>query len=98
MSTSFKKKSIQLLPNKFNTVYFQKRANSKLFFAKQTELKEGRESQEWKEVLAWSRPQPTFPKFSSALRSDPSTRRIWYALATAHDLETHDKMTEKKIV
>jgi hypothetical protein len=51
----------------------------------------------WTETLAWTHPQPTFPKFSLALRSDPSTRRIWYALATAHDLEAHDKMTEENL-
>jgi photosystem I P700 chlorophyll a apoprotein A2 len=34
-----------------------------------------------------------FPKFSQALAQDPATRRIWYGIATAHDLETHDKMT-----
>ena len=41
-------------------------------------------------VLFWTHPQPTFPRFSLALQIDPSTRRIWYALATAHDLETHE--------
>ena len=33
-----------------------------------------------------------FPKFSQALAQDPSTRRIWYGIATAHDLESHDGM------
>ena len=28
-----------------------------------------------------------FPKFSQALAQDPATRRIWYGIATAHDLE-----------
>jgi hypothetical protein len=36
-----------------------------------------------------------FPKFSQALAQDPATRRIWYGIATAHDLEAHDGMTEK---
>ena len=27
-----------------------------------------------------------FPKFSQALAQDPATRRIWYGIATAHDL------------
>ena len=35
-----------------------------------------------------------FPKFSKALAEDPSTRRIWYGIATAHDFESHDAMTE----
>ena len=35
-----------------------------------------------------------FPKFSSGLASDPTTRRIWYSLATAHDFESHDSITE----
>ena len=34
-----------------------------------------------------------FPKFSQALAQDPATRRIWYGIATAHDLEAHDGMT-----
>jgi len=34
-----------------------------------------------------------FPKFSQALAQDPATRRIWYGIATAHDLEMHDEMT-----
>ena len=35
-----------------------------------------------------------FPKFSQALASDPATRRIWYGIATAHDLEAHDNVRE----
>nr|BDA99027.1 photosystem I P700 chlorophyll a apoprotein A2 [Rhodomonas sp. NIES-2332] len=38
-----------------------------------------------------------FPKFSQALAQDPATRRIWYGLATAHDLESHDGMTEENL-
>nr|YP_009497617.1 photosystem I P700 apoprotein A2 [Astrosyne radiata]YP_009497682.1 photosystem I P700 apoprotein A2 [Astrosyne radiata]AWT40330.1 photosystem I P700 apoprotein A2 [Astrosyne radiata]AWT40395.1 photosystem I P700 apoprotein A2 [Astrosyne radiata] len=38
-----------------------------------------------------------FPKFSQALAQDPATRRIWYGLATAHDLESHDGMTENNL-
>ena len=34
-----------------------------------------------------------FPKFSQSLAQDPATRRIWYGIATAHDLEAHDSMT-----
>ena len=33
-----------------------------------------------------------FPKFSQALAQDPATRRIWYGIATAHDLEAHDDL------
>ncbi|OUS44398.1 hypothetical protein BE221DRAFT_173593, partial [Ostreococcus tauri] len=38
-----------------------------------------------------------FPKFSQGLASDPTTRRIWFGIATAHDFETHDGMTEEKL-
>jgi photosystem I P700 chlorophyll a apoprotein A2 len=38
-----------------------------------------------------------FPKFSQALAQDPATRRIWYGIATAHDLESHDGMTEENL-
>jgi photosystem I P700 chlorophyll a apoprotein A2 len=38
-----------------------------------------------------------FPKFSQALAQDPATRRIWYGIATAHDLESHDNMTEENL-
>ncbi|MGD1852567.1 MAG: photosystem I core protein PsaB [Cyanophyceae cyanobacterium] len=38
-----------------------------------------------------------FPKFSQALANDPTTRRIWYGIATAHDFETHDGMTEENL-
>ena len=38
-----------------------------------------------------------FPKFSQDLAQDPTTRRIWYAIATAHDFESHDGMTEENL-
>ena len=38
-----------------------------------------------------------FPKFSQALAEDPATRRIWYGIATAHDFESHDNMTEANL-
>jgi len=38
-----------------------------------------------------------FPKFSQALAQYPATRRIWYGIATAHDLEAHDGMTEENL-
>ena len=36
-----------------------------------------------------------FPKFSQGLAQDPTTRRIWYGAAIAHDFESHDSMTEE---
>ena len=39
-----------------------------------------------------------FPKFSQALAQDPATRRIWFGLATAHDFESHDGMTEENFI
>ena len=38
-----------------------------------------------------------FPNFSQGLAHDPSTRRLWYALGVAHDLESHDCMTEETV-
>ncbi|MGK7876021.1 MAG: photosystem I core protein PsaB [Xenococcaceae cyanobacterium] len=38
-----------------------------------------------------------FPKFSQDLAQDPTTRRIWYGIATSHDFETHDGMTEENL-
>ncbi|MCU0548999.1 MAG: photosystem I core protein PsaB [Leptolyngbya sp. Prado105] len=38
-----------------------------------------------------------FPKFSQDIAQDPTTRRIWYGIASAHDFETHDGMTEEKL-
>jgi photosystem I P700 chlorophyll a apoprotein A2 len=38
-----------------------------------------------------------FPKFSQDLAADPTTRRIWYGIATAHDFESHDGMTEENL-
>jgi photosystem I P700 chlorophyll a apoprotein A2 len=38
-----------------------------------------------------------FPKFSQDLAQDPTTRRVWYAMATAHDFEAHDGMTEENL-
>ena len=38
-----------------------------------------------------------FPKFSQALAQDPTTRRIWFGIATAHDFESHDGMTEENL-
>jgi hypothetical protein len=39
-----------------------------------------------------------FPKFSQALAQDTATRRIWYGIAPAHDLESHDGMTEEVFI
>ena len=38
-----------------------------------------------------------FPKFSQDLANDPTTRRLWYGIATAHDFESHDGMTEENL-
>ncbi|MBD1918730.1 MULTISPECIES: photosystem I core protein PsaB [Cyanophyceae] len=38
-----------------------------------------------------------FPKFSQDLAQDPTTRRFWYGIATAHDFESHDGMTEENL-
>jgi photosystem I P700 chlorophyll a apoprotein A2 len=38
-----------------------------------------------------------FPKFSKGLSQDPTTRRIWFGIATAHDFESHDNMTESNL-
>jgi len=38
-----------------------------------------------------------FPKFSTGLANDPTTRRVWFGIATAHDFETHDGMTEDRL-
>nr|QIZ74392.1 P700 apoprotein A2 of photosystem I [Draparnaldia mutabilis] len=38
-----------------------------------------------------------FPSFSKGLAQDPTTRRIWFGIATAHDFESHDGMTEELV-
>jgi photosystem I P700 chlorophyll a apoprotein A2 len=38
-----------------------------------------------------------FPKFSQGLSQDPTIRRIWFGIATAHDFESHDDMIEKRL-
>ena len=38
-----------------------------------------------------------FPSFNQGLAQDPTTRRIWYGKATAHDFESHDGMTEERL-
>jgi len=38
-----------------------------------------------------------FPKFSQVLSEDPTTRRIWFSIGTAHDLEAHDNVTEEAL-
>lgn len=35
-----------------------------------------------------------FPIFSQSLSQDPTTRRLWFGIATAHDFESHDGMSE----
>jgi photosystem I P700 chlorophyll a apoprotein A2 len=36
-----------------------------------------------------------FPRFSQGLAQDPTTPRIWFGIATAHDFESHDDITEE---
>jgi photosystem I P700 chlorophyll a apoprotein A2 len=38
-----------------------------------------------------------FPPFSQVIWENPSTNRIWYGIAVAHDLESHDGVTEEKV-
>ncbi|MFN9487379.1 MAG: photosystem I core protein PsaB [Cyanobacteriota bacterium] len=38
-----------------------------------------------------------FPSFRQGLAQDPPTRRLWYGIATAHDFESHDGMTEERL-
>lgn len=38
-----------------------------------------------------------FPRFSKGLAQDPTTRRIWFGIATAHDFESHDDITEERL-
>ncbi|KAL2943194.1 hypothetical protein RDABS01_031542 [Bienertia sinuspersici] len=38
-----------------------------------------------------------FPRFSQGLAQDPTTRRIWFSIATAHDFESHDDITEERL-
>ncbi|KAJ1680551.1 hypothetical protein LUZ63_024231 [Rhynchospora breviuscula] len=38
-----------------------------------------------------------FPRFSQGLAQDPTTRRIWFGIATAHDFEIHDDITEERL-
>ncbi|CAN6455230.1 unnamed protein product [Victoria cruziana] len=38
-----------------------------------------------------------FPRFSQGLAQDPTTRRIWFDIATTHDFESHDDITEERL-
>jgi photosystem I P700 chlorophyll a apoprotein A2 len=38
-----------------------------------------------------------FPTFSQTLAQDPTTRRLWFGIATAHDFESHDGITEERL-
>jgi photosystem I P700 chlorophyll a apoprotein A2 len=38
-----------------------------------------------------------FPIFNKSLATDPTTRRIWFGIATAHDFESHDRMTVERL-
>jgi photosystem I P700 chlorophyll a apoprotein A2 len=36
-----------------------------------------------------------FPVYSKSLRNDPTTRRLWFGIAVAHDFEGHDIIGEE---
>ncbi|KVI06672.1 Photosystem I PsaA/PsaB [Cynara cardunculus var. scolymus] len=38
-----------------------------------------------------------FPRFSQGLTQDPITHRIRFGIATAHDFESHDDITEERL-
>jgi photosystem I P700 chlorophyll a apoprotein A2 len=38
-----------------------------------------------------------FPTFSQSLAQDPTTRRLWFGLATSHDFESHDGITDERL-
>ncbi|KAL5647675.1 hypothetical protein ACJX0J_042030 [Zea mays] len=38
-----------------------------------------------------------FPRFSQGLAQDPTTHRIWFGIATIHDFESHDDITEERL-
>ncbi|KAG5609660.1 hypothetical protein H5410_020941 [Solanum commersonii] len=38
-----------------------------------------------------------FPRFSQGLAHDPTTRHIWFGIATAHDFESHDDSIEERL-
>jgi photosystem I P700 chlorophyll a apoprotein A2 len=38
-----------------------------------------------------------FPTFSRTLAQDPTTRRLWFGIATAHDFQSHDEITEERL-
>jgi photosystem I P700 chlorophyll a apoprotein A2 len=40
---------------------------------------------------------PKIPFFSKALANEPTTRRLWFSIATAHDFEIHDIVTEHRV-
>jgi len=44
-----------------------------------------------------TRSRGRYPEFSKGLAADPTTRRLWFSIATAHDFESHDGMTEDRL-
>jgi len=70
----------------FKKISKQIKCKSKIDFAKKF-------SREGETIMATK----LFPKFSQGLAQDPTTRRIWFGLATAHDFESHDGMTEENL-
>ncbi|KAF3622457.1 Photosystem I chlorophyll a apoprotein A2 [Capsicum annuum] len=48
-------------------------------------------------VNGWISYGHRYPRFSQGLAQDPTTRRIWFGIATAHDFESHDDITEERL-
>ncbi|CAN4114440.1 unnamed protein product [Withania somnifera] len=38
-----------------------------------------------------------FSRFSQGLARDPTTRLIWFGIATTHDFESHDDITKERL-
>ncbi|TYH34854.1 hypothetical protein ES332_D13G153200v1, partial [Gossypium tomentosum] len=38
-----------------------------------------------------------FPRFSQGLAQEPTTRRIWFGIAIAHDFESHDDVIKERL-
>ncbi|KAL4010005.1 hypothetical protein IC575_030748 [Cucumis melo] len=46
-------------------------------------------------ATTWAHYGTKISRFSQGLAQDPTTRRIWFGIATAHDFESHDDITEE---
>nr|GEV27328.1 putative photosystem I PsaA/PsaB [Tanacetum cinerariifolium] len=47
------------------------------------------QQRKYRDSFKWSK--------SKGLTQDPTTRRIWFGIATAHDFESHDDITEERL-